>query len=313
MPSREIQKIVRGIGHEITERAIRHRLHRLERNNIILGYSAIVNPSLVSEKLNRTIILKFKNSSNSSVLIERLSNYVEEAPFCVYSARLHGGEFDWVSHFIFESVEQYELESNNFLHLFADLILEYRSYESKALKASPYTLADEHDIIERKSRVYKILSSIQRHDNLNDKLQQTVESVVKYFDAKFARIWLVDNEKKFLILKFSAGKYKNIHGEFSKVSVNSVKIGHIVKNKKPVITNDVANDPRIKYHDWAKKENLKSFAGYPLIYNSQAIGVLAMFSEKKLNLLDFEILGIFCDQISRELISFFEAQKFLSI
>jgi DNA-binding Lrp family transcriptional regulator len=313
MSSKEIQKVVRGIGHELTERAIRYRLQRLERNNLILGYSAIVNPSLVSEKINRTIILKFKNSSNSSVLIDRLSNYVEEAPFCVYSARLGGGEFDWVAHFIFESVEQYDLESNNFLHRFADLILDYRSYESKTLKASPYTIADEHDTIERKSKVYKILSSIQRHDNLNDKLQQTVESVVKYFDAKFARIWLVDNERKFLILRFSAGKYKNIDGEFSKVPVNSVKIGPIVKNKKPAITNEVLNDPRIKYHDWAKKENLKSFAGYPLIYNYQAIGVLAMFSEKRLNLLDFEILGIFCEQISRELKGFFDAQKFLSI
>jgi hypothetical protein len=32
---------------------------------------------------------------------------------------------------------------------------------------------------------------------------------VKYFDAKFARIWLIDREKKYLMLKFSAGKYKN--------------------------------------------------------------------------------------------------------
>lgn len=72
MSSREIQKVVSGIGHEITERAIRYRLQTLERKNIILGYSAIVNPSFISEKLNRTIILKFKNSSNSSVLIERL-------------------------------------------------------------------------------------------------------------------------------------------------------------------------------------------------------------------------------------------------
>ena len=28
----------------------------------------------------------------------------------------------------------------------------------------------------------------------------TVESVVKYFDAKFARIWLIDREKKYLML-----------------------------------------------------------------------------------------------------------------
>lgn len=108
-----------------------------------------------------------------------------------------------------------------------------------------------------------------------------------------------------MILKFSAGKYKNIRGEFSKVPVNSVKIGAIIKTKKPAITNDAVNDPRIKHPEWARKEKLKSFAGYPLTYNRDAIGVLAMFSEKKLNLVDFEILGIFCNQISKELKRFF--------
>jgi len=38
-----------------------------------------------------------------------------------------------------------------------------------------------------------------------------------------------------------------------------------------------------------------------------------MFSEKKLNLADFEILGIFCNQISKELKSFFDAKEFLSV
>jgi hypothetical protein len=51
----------------------------------------------------------------------------------------------------------------------------------------------------------------------------------KYFDAKFVRIWLVDREKKYLMLKFSAGIYESINGEFSRVSVDSNKIGPIVK------------------------------------------------------------------------------------
>jgi len=78
------------------------------------------------------------------------------------------------------------------------------------------------------------------------------------------------------------------------------------------VTNDVANDPRIKHHDWAKKEKLKSFAAYPLIYKKQSIAVLAMFSKKKLTHVDFEMLGIFCDQLSKELAGFFEAKDFLS-
>ena len=148
---------------------------------------------------------------------------------------------------------------------------------------------------------------------INFNLSLIVDGLVKFFDAKFARIWLVDRERKYLILKFSAGKYKNIDGEFSKVPINSNNIGPILKKKKPTITNDVVNDPRIRYHEWAKKEKLKSFTGYPLISKGQPVGVLGMFSEKKLSPADFEILGVFCDQVSQELSSFFNAAEFLSI
>jgi hypothetical protein len=82
-------------------------------------------------------------------------------------------------------------------------------------------------------------------------------------------------------LKFSAGKYKNIGGEFSKVSIDSLKIGHVFKSGKLQVSNDVVHDPRIKYPEWAKKENLRSFAGYPLTYKSTGVGVLALFSEKR--------------------------------
>jgi DNA-binding Lrp family transcriptional regulator len=310
--SREIERNLQDLGYKITERAVRYRIRKLEISNTVLGYSTILNPSFVSERVNRTVILKFKYSYNASTLIDRLENYVQEASFCVYSARLRG-DFDWICHFVFDSIEQYELESNNFLHRFADLIADFRSYESKPAKVSTYSISDEHDMVERKSRVFKILNSLQKYNNLNDKLHFIVESAVKYFDAKFARIWLVDKERKYLILKFSAGKYKNIQGEFSKVPLDSNKIGPIVKTKKPTISNDVVNDPRIRYPEWAKKERLKSFAGYPLMSKGQPIGVLGMFSEKKLTPADFEILRVFCDQISNELASFFNAAEFLSI
>ncbi|HEV2876567.1 MAG TPA: GAF domain-containing protein [Nitrososphaeraceae archaeon] len=310
--SREIERNLQDMGYKITERAVRYRIRKLETSNTVLGYSTILNPSFVSERVNRTVILKFKYSYNASTLIDRLENYVQEASFCVYSARL-SGDFDWICHFVFDSIEQYELESNNFLHRFADLIADFRSYESKPAKVTTYSISDEHDMVERKLRVFKILNSLQKYKNLNDKLHFIVESVVKYFDAKFARIWLVDKERKYLILKFSAGKYKNIQGEFSKVPLDSNKIGPIVKTKKPTISNDVVNDPRIRYPEWAKKERLKSFAGYPLMSKGQPIGVLGMFSEKKLSPADFEILRVFCDQISNELASFFNAAEFLSI
>jgi hypothetical protein len=48
------------------------------------------------------------------------------------------------------------------------------------------------------------------------------------------------------MLKFSAGKYKNIQGEFSKVPLDSNKVGPRVK-KEPAISNDVVNDHKSTY------------------------------------------------------------------
>ena len=309
--SKELQKMLQDLEHTITDRGVRHRLQRLEKNNVILGYSAVLNPNIVSEKINRTLLLKFKYGKTSQEKIKQLTDYVNESSFCTYSSRL-SGDFDWVCNFIFDSIEQYDLETNNFLNRFSSLIADFRSYESKMIKSAPYTIYDEQDIKEKKSRVYEILSSLQKYDTLNERLQGMVDSLVKYFDASFARVWFVDKQRKNLILKFTAGIYTRINGEFSKVPMNSLKIGPCAKNKKPVVTNDVVNDPRIKHHDWAKKQKLKSFAAYPLIYKGNSVAVLAMFSKKKLSHLDFELLGVFCDQLSKELAGFFETKDFLS-
>src|SRR5215475_8908829 len=297
MSSLLITHTLNDMGYEITDRSVRHRLERLEKSNVILGYSIILNPSLVTEKISRTVILRFKFSRNSHDLIEKLKSYAEESSFCLFSTRLGGGisgsaDFDWICHFVFDSIDQYELESDNFLNRFTELISDYRTYESNMIKSSPYSIFDERGLKEQKERVFKILNSIKKHNNnLNDTFQEIVESLVKYFHAKFARIWFLDSEKQNLILKFSAGMYKNIDGEFSKVSINSVKIGAIAKTKKPAITNDVVHDPRIKHPEWAKKEKIRSFGGYPLIYKGEVSGVLAMFSEKRLSPADFEVLG----------------------
>ncbi len=205
--SHEIQNILDDLGHNISDRGIRHRLQKLEKNNIILGYSAILNPNMLSEKINRTIILKFKFSKDTNELIDRLSKYVIDSQFCTFSSRL-SGDYNWICHFIFDSIEQYDLETNNFLNRFSNLISDFRSYESNTVKSSPYMIYDDQKIRERERQIYEILESLKKYDNINDRFQEIVESIVKYFGASFARIWFVDKQRKELVLKFSAGKYR---------------------------------------------------------------------------------------------------------
>jgi len=178
---------------------------------------------------------------------------------------------------------------------------------------STYSVYENHEDIERKTRVLQILNSLKKYHNLNERLQKTVEYMIKYFNAYFARIWFVDTNRSYLILRFSAGKYTWIDGEFSKVSLHdSLQLGPAIRRKKPFVTNDLPHNPLTRHPDWVKKEKLLSFAAYPLLYKQQGVAVLAIFSRKKFSTIDFEMLGIFCDQLSKDLTGFFEAKDFLT-
>ena len=114
-------------------------------------------------------------------------------------------------------------------------------------------------------------------------------------------------------MRFSVGKYTRIDGEFSKVSLHdSLQLGSAIRKKKPFVTNDLPHDPLTRHPEWVKKEKLLSFAAYPLLYKQDAVAVLAIFSKKKFSTIDFEILGVFCDQLSKDLTGFFDAKEFLS-
>jgi hypothetical protein len=69
--------------------------------------------------------------------------------------------------------------------------------------------------------------------------------LVEHLDAAFARIWTLNEQNDILELQASAGIYTHIDGAHSRVPVGQFKIGLIAKERKPHITNDVVNDPRI--------------------------------------------------------------------
>lgn len=105
--------------------------------------------------------MKFKFTKDTPELINRLTEYVNESHFCTYSSRLNG-DFDWICHFIFDSVEQFDLETNNFLNKFSELISDYRSYESNLVKNTPYTIFDQEHVNEKKLQAWNILQQIKK-------------------------------------------------------------------------------------------------------------------------------------------------------
>jgi PAS domain S-box-containing protein len=130
-------------------------------------------------------------------------------------------------------------------------------------------------------------------------LQRTAEAVVGNLDAAFARVWTLDEEEDVLELQASAGKYTHIDGVHSRVPVGELKIGLIAQDRRPHLTNAVTSDPRISDKEWARREGMVAFAGYPLIVEAHLVGVLAMFARKELAEDTLELLGSMVDVIAQ--------------
>jgi signal transduction histidine kinase/putative methionine-R-sulfoxide reductase with GAF domain len=114
-------------------------------------------------------------------------------------------------------------------------------------------------------------------------LERSAQAIVRHLGAAFARIWTLNQETNVLELQASAGMYTHTDGPHSRVPVGQLKVGRIAQERQPVLTNDVLNDSRISDRDWARREGMVAFAGYPLIVEGQVVGVAAMFARSALS------------------------------
>ncbi len=113
-------------------------------------------------------------------------------------------------------------------------------------------------------------------------LQRCAEAMVRSLQAAFARIWTLKPGEDALLLQASAGKYTHLNGAHGRIPVGELEIGWIAQERQPHLTNDVQHDPRISDREWARREGMVSFAGYPLVVEEQVVGVMGMFAYQPL-------------------------------
>jgi PAS domain S-box-containing protein len=113
-------------------------------------------------------------------------------------------------------------------------------------------------------------------------LQHCAELMVRHLDVAFARIWTLNEATQTLELQASAGCYTHLDGSHGRIKVGQYKIGLIAQEKKPHLTNSVQTDARVSDKEWAGREGMVAFAGYPLLLEGRVLGVLAMFARDPL-------------------------------
>ena len=115
-----------------------------------------------------------------------------------------------------------------------------------------------------------------------DVLRQCTGALVGHLDAAFARVWTLNDAEGVLELEASSGLYTHLDGPHGRVPVGEFKIGRIASGRRPHLTNDVVNDPDVGDREWARREGMVAFAGYPLVVGGRLYGVVALFARHPL-------------------------------
>ena len=125
--------------------------------------------------------------------------------------------------------------------------------------------------------------ALARNASLPEMLARCAEACVRHLDGAFARIWTADEGGDVLELRASAGMYTHTDGPHARIPVGQFKIGLIAQERRPHLTNAVVGDPRVPAQEWAEREGMVAFAGYPLVVEDRLVGVMAMFARHPLS------------------------------
>jgi transcriptional regulator with GAF, ATPase, and Fis domain len=148
-------------------------------------------------------------------------------------------------------------------------------------------------------------------------LAQIVAGVAEFSEVALSRIWLLETDADCPVcsagqppfdpapalhlvasggVSKSGARQENIAGRSHKIPVGHRKIGAIAERREPMIVPDVRPDLAwVANPQWIADEEIKSFAGFPLICRGELLGVLAVFNRDLFSDDDFAWLRTFAD------------------
>lgn len=144
-----------------------------------------------------------------------------------------------------------------------------------------------------------ILVALAEQRSLDAVLKKIIEVVAAQPDVALARLWLVENDRicphcsrdsasraNALHLRASAGRplsagadWSRTTGVFHRIELESnLKLGHIAKTGQAIRILNLDEDRQwVRDPEWARREGLVGFAGRPLCFRGQVLGVIAVF------------------------------------
>src|SRR4029453_17156117 len=163
-------------------------------------------------------------------------------------------------------------------------------------------------------------------------LQRLVQGLVDE-GAALGRVWLLDrgdicdtcplrtecsDQTRCLHLVASAGRsrdgaddWSRLSGDFRRIPIGARKVGHIGATGSSVLLGDLTAESHwMPRPAWVARESIRSFAGHPLVFRGELLGVLGVFSRTPLDDDAFEWLRMFANHAA---VSIANARAFAEI
>ncbi len=164
----------------------------------------------------------------------------------------------------------------------------------------------------------KLMITMAQSRNLEEVLRSIVTGISSCTNVALARIWMLHpgdlcatcrlraecaDQTRCLHLVASAGNsdepqadLTRIDGGFRRFPLNVRKIGRIASSGQPLLHADVqGGEEWVANPAWFRSSGIRTFAGQPLIFRGEVLGVLALFDRAVLGSTEMEWLRIFAD------------------
>ena len=165
----------------------------------------------------------------------------------------------------------------------------------------------------------RVLLEMAEERSVDRLLDLIVQSLAARELVGLARIWLIEpgdicrscflrtecsDQSECLHLVASAGSslseagadWSRLDGHFRRFPLGVRKVGRIASSGDPVEVPDIeANSSWIARPEWARLEEIRGFAGQPLVFRGEILGVLAAFTRATLQHEDFVRLRVLAD------------------
>jgi transcriptional regulator with GAF, ATPase, and Fis domain len=161
--------------------------------------------------------------------------------------------------------------------------------------------------------------AVTSEQRIESVLRKIVQGLASQPGVALSRIWLLPSvhipsswrqqpdspeDRGCLRLVASAGTPTNspgedwsfLHGRFAQFRPNIGKVGQVAANRQPILIKDFGPGADwIIRPEWAQREGIRSFAGYPLVFLDNLLGVIGVFSRRPIEDHEFTCLGLFAN------------------